>query len=131
MPTLTVPANSTDTATFTALDEAAEILPAGAARTAIEVLTETLRSGRDVIVAGADELVTPSQAAKILGVSRTHLYKVLDAGALPFSVVGSRDRRIAMSDLRAYVARAEELRRVAARDTARTRSTKALAIDEM
>ena len=67
----------------------------------------------------------------VLGVSRAHLYKVLDAGALPFTVVGNRDRRISMSDLRDYVAKAEELRRVTARSAAQTRQTRALAIDEL
>ena len=30
----------------------------------------------------------------MLGISRTHLYKILDAGLLPFHIVGERDRRI-------------------------------------
>lgn len=131
MPTFTVPATSTDTATLTALDEAVETLPVGAAREAFRAVAETLRSGRDIIIAGADDGVTPAQAAKVLGVSRAHLYKVLDAGALPFTVIGARDRRISMGDLRAYAARTEELRRMAARKAAHARATRALAIDEM
>lgn len=63
--------------------------------------------------------------------SRAHLYKVLDAGALPFTVVGNRDRRIAMADLHAYIAKTEELRRVNAREAARGCRTRALALDEM
>lgn len=131
MPTLTVAANTTTTETLTALDDFARTLPEGTARHAIEAVTDTLRSGRDIIIAGADDSVTPNQAASILGVSRVHLYKVLDAGALPFTIVGSRDRRISMVDLRAYVAKTEELRRESARRIAHPRATRAAAIDQM
>lgn len=131
MPTLTVAANTTDTETLSVLDDAAQSLPEGAVRSALESFTETLRSGRDIIMAGADDTVTPNQAAQVLGVSRAHLYKVLDSGALPFSVVGTRDRRISMADLRSYVARAEELRRAGARSIAHSRTARALSLDEM
>lgn len=116
--------------TLETFDSFARTLPAGTARDAIEMVTATLRAGQDVIIAGAADSVTPAQAAKILGVSRAHLYKVLDSGALPFTVVGSRDRRITMADLRDYHAKAEELRRTTARNAATARKTRALAIDE-
>ncbi|MFI2565619.1 helix-turn-helix domain-containing protein [Paenarthrobacter sp. NPDC018779] len=131
MPTLTVTANATPQETLSALDGFVATLPEGDARNAIEAFVETLRSGRDVIIAGADDALTPNQAAKILGVSRAHFYKVLDSGAIPFTVVGARDRRIAMADIRDYAARAEELRRMTAENNANVRSTRALAIDEM
>ncbi|WP_024817849.1 helix-turn-helix domain-containing protein [Arthrobacter sp. 31Y] len=131
MPTLTVAATSTTTETLTALDSFAGTLPEGEAREAIEAVVGTLRSGRDVIIAGADDALTPNQAAKILGVSRAHLYKVLDSGAMPYTTVGARDRRIAMADLRDYITKAEELRRVSARNAAHARTTRSLAIDEM
>lgn len=131
MPTLTVAATSTNPETLSALNNFADTLPAGTARNAIEVVVDALRAGRDIIIAGADDTVTPSQVAKVLGVSRAHLYKVLDSGALPFTVVGSRDRRIAMADLRDYVAKTEELRHSLARSNAHVRATRAAAIDEM
>lgn len=131
VPTHTVDANSTTLETLTAIEACANTLPDGPAREAMEAFSDTLRAGRDVIVAGVDDGVSPNQAAKVLGVSRAHLYKVLDAGALPFTVVGSRDRRISMADLRAYVAKTEELRRVTARRVADAHNTRALAIDEM
>jgi len=131
MPTLTLAATSTNTDTLNAIDAFAETLPAGQAREALDAVISTLRAGTDVIIAGADDGVTPSQAAKVLGVSRAHLYKVLDSGALPFTVVGARDRRIAMADLRDYIARCEELRRSSARNTAQSRSIRAASIDEM
>lgn len=131
MPTLTLAATSTSPDTLNAIDAFAETLPAGQAREALDAVISTLRSGTDVIIAGADDDVTPSQAAKVLGVSRAHLYKVLDSGVLPFTVVGARDRRIAMADLRDYVARSEELRRSSARSTAQSRNIRAASIDEM
>ncbi|WP_460530397.1 helix-turn-helix domain-containing protein [Humibacter ginsengiterrae] len=106
-------------------------LPESAAREAIAALSDTLRSGRDVILAGADDTVTTSQAAKVLGISRAHLYKVLDSGALAYTIVGARDRRISMADLTDFVARTEELRRATARAVAQPGQTRALAIDEI
>lgn len=131
MSPLTVAASSTDTETLSALDQFARTLPDGPTRDAIETVAGTLRDGRDVIIAGADDGITPNQAATILGVSRAHLYKVLDSGALPFTVVGTRDRRIAMSDICSYVLKTERLRREVALRAAHPRSARAAAIDEM
>ncbi|RIJ55710.1 helix-turn-helix domain-containing protein [Clavibacter phaseoli] len=65
-------------------------------------LSEGLSHGVSMTVASDDDVLTPSKAAAILGISRTHLYKILDAGVLPFHVVGERDRRISMSDVNEY-----------------------------
>lgn len=131
MPTLTLAATSTNTETLDAIDAFAETLPAGQAREALDSVISSLRSGSDVIIARTNDGVTPSQAAKVLGVSRAHLYKVLDSGALPFTVVGTRDRRIAMADLRDYVDRAEALRRTHATSAAMGSRVRALSVDEM
>lgn len=68
---------------------------------ALNLLAQSVRNGSDVLVAGKEEQLTPAAAAKALAMSRTHLYKVMDAGELPFVRVG-RDRRIAASDLIAF-----------------------------
>jgi excisionase family DNA binding protein len=68
---------------------------------ALSMLADNVRKGSDVLVAGKEESLTPAAAAKTLGMSRTHLYTVMDAGDLPFVRVG-RDRRIAASDLIAF-----------------------------
>lgn len=53
-------------------------------------------------------------AAKRLGMSRTHLYKLLDDGEIPSHRVG-RDRRILVRDLVTFqIARDESRRRLAA-----------------
>ena len=82
---------------------------------ALRVLAAKVRAGEDVFVAGGDAELTPAKAAKILGMSRGHLYKVLDAGTLPSHNVG-RDRRIKAEDLIAFgKARDEERGRLAER----------------
>lgn len=68
-------------------------------------MSEGLRSGAGVTVARDDDEVTPSKAAAILGVSRTHLYKILDAGLIQFHIVGERDRRMYMVHVREYLSR--------------------------
>lgn len=68
-------------------------------------MSDGLRRGIGVTVASDDDQLTPARAAAMLGVSRTHLYKILDAGLLPFHIVGERDRRILMVDVREYLAR--------------------------
>ena len=77
---------------------------------ALATVAEGIRDGVDVTIARDDELLTPAHAAAILGVSRTHLYKILDSGALPFQIVGKRDRRITSRDLRAFADRTEAFR---------------------
>lgn len=61
-----------------------------------------VRAGSDVIAGKPSEFLTPAQAAKLLGISRVHLYKVMDAGEVPFTQVG-RDRRIALEDVKALL----------------------------
>lgn len=68
---------------------------------ALSMIAQNVRNGSDVLLAGKEEHLTPAAAAKSLGMSRTHLYKVMDAGELPFVRVG-RDRRIAATDLIAF-----------------------------
>lgn len=131
MTILSVSPASVDTAALATLDEASQKLEAGAVKDALEAFAHALRSGRQVSVVSTDVFVTPSEAATILGVSRTHLYKVLDLGALPFETVGNRDRRIALRDLEEYVAAAEALRQRAAVRRAHAQTMKARALDEM
>lgn len=67
-------------------------------RAAVLEVTRCIRQGARLAVIDADDAVTPSRAAKQLGMSRTHLYKLLDAGLIPSRHVG-RDRRIRVHDL--------------------------------
>lgn len=77
---------------------------------ALEKMSEGLRSGAEITVARDNDEVTPSRAASILGISRTHLYKILDAGLIPSRIVGARDRRIYMVDVQEYLTQTMKLR---------------------
>lgn len=131
MTVLSVSPTSADSATLAILDEASKNLAAGSVRDAVEALAHALRSGREISLVSADAFVTPREAAAMLGVSRTHLYKVLDLGGLPFETVGNRDRRIALRDLEHYMNAAEALRRTAAVRRAHAQTMRARALDEM
>ncbi|MTD12886.1 excisionase family DNA-binding protein [Nakamurella sp. YIM 132087] len=60
-----------------------------------------MRSGQDLTFSADDTQLTPAQAAKILGMSRGHLYKLLDSGIIPSTHVG-RDRRLKLSEVGEY-----------------------------
>src|SRR5450755_3188146 len=84
-----------------AVDSAIASMPADSpVAEALQRVSAGVRSGQDVLVAVGDDL-TPAQAAKMLRLSRTHLYKLMDAGVLPFVRVG-RDRRLNTADLFAF-----------------------------
>jgi excisionase family DNA binding protein len=66
-----------------------------------------LSSGAGVLVVPARQDVTTSQAATMLGLSRTQLVRLLDSGAIPFRKVG-KHRRVRLVDVMAYRRRQEE-----------------------
>ena len=111
----TVPATQLD-----ALSDFRASLPEGSELgKVLGAMSDGLRHGVGVTVARDDDQLTPARAAAILGISRTHLYKVLDAGALRFHVVGERDRRILMADLRDYLERSMRFRAADAQSIAK------------
>ncbi len=68
------------------------------------VLKETVRNlslGLPVTVITPEEQVSTQVAAEILGCSRPHVIKLLEAGEMPFERVGSH-RRVRYVDLLAY-----------------------------
>ncbi|MHA2790102.1 helix-turn-helix domain-containing protein [Corynebacterium sp. S7] len=64
-------------------------------------IVSSIREGEKIVATDSDESLTPSQAAKHLGMSRTHLYKLLDRGDISYFSVG-RDRRIQLHDVLAF-----------------------------
>lgn len=98
-----------------------QLPPESALGEALGKMTKGLRAGIDVTVTRDDEDLSTSQAASILGISRAHLYKILDAGLIPFHIVGERTRRMLMSDVRSYLVetirfRAADAESIAKRD---------------
>lgn len=98
---------------------------------ALDAMSDGLRNGVGVTVARDDDQLTPSRAAAILGISRTHLYKILDAGLLPFRIVGERDRRISMVDLRDYLTRSMAFRAADAQSIAKRQQLEDDLLDSM
>jgi len=60
-----------------------------------------MAQGRTVTLIPLDSVVSTQQAADMLKVSRPHLVKLLEAGAIPFKKAGTH-RRIELKDLLEY-----------------------------
>jgi excisionase family DNA binding protein len=97
---------------------------------ALADMAYTVRKGGDIFIAWPGDRISPAKAAKVLGMSRTHLYKVMDAGDLPYIEVG-RDRRISLDDLRAFDQRRDEVRKDLAERFARPSEVRSAALDNL
>jgi excisionase family DNA binding protein len=93
-------------------------------------LSRCVRDGAELAVIEGSAVLTPSQAAERLGMSRTHLYKLLDRGEIISFRVG-RDRRIDLKDLAAFESQRQRDRRELAERFATQHQTLARAIDEV
>lgn len=93
-------------------------------------LSRCVRAGDELVIVDGDETITPSQAAERLGMSRTHLYKLLDRGEILSHRVG-RDRRLRMRDLGEFEKQHQRDRRELAERFAHQRQTAAAANDEI
>ena len=78
-------------------------------------LLRLIADGHNATILGEKDVLTSTEAAAVLGVSRPFLNKILDQGAIPYHLVG-RDRRLDAADVVAYRE---------ARDDAKLRQTKA------
>ena len=82
------------------------VLPTSALRLLVDILGE-LALGNAVKVVPVHAELTSQEAADLLNVSRPHLVKMLEEGAIPFTKTG-RHRRIRFSDLMAFKLRRDE-----------------------
>lgn len=124
-----------DFASFT--QELQQNLPESAEREILLSITQALARGehifssKQMLFLGADEEdLTPSAAASILKMSRTHLYKLLDAGIIPAKRVG-RDRRISVKAVREYKEQLEANTRAQAESFAHRDSIRNALLGEM
>ena len=125
----TIDASAVTREEIESLEAVTRALPEGSAlRSALRDVSSHVRAGCDVVVAPESEYVSPAAAARIIGVSRTHLYKVLDSGDLAATTVG-RDRRITLRDLRAYLVRQDEVRKHVAERFAHPTETRRAALE--
>jgi excisionase family DNA binding protein len=75
-------------------------------------IVRNMQLGRAIALIPENQQLTTQRAAGLLGVSRPHLIKLLETGALPYHRVGSH-RRIYLKDLLAYQKRRDIERKVA------------------
>jgi len=93
-------------------------------------LAECLRRGAEVVAVDPQGSLTPAQVARMLGMSRGHLYKLMDGGQLPFDRVG-RDRRIRPADVAQFEAQRQSDRRELAERFAHQQQTTRGTVDEI
>lgn len=93
-------------------------------------IARCLRAGNDIVAVDPGGTMTPTQVASRLGMSRTHLYKLLDAGEMPSHRVG-RDRRIRVADVMAFEGQRQRDRRELAERFAHQKSHRDAAVDEL
>jgi len=82
-----------------------------------DVVASMMR-GRTVFLTPKNNRLTTQAAADLLGFSRPHLIKLLDAGAIPFERVGQH-RRILMKDVLTYSKTRDAARKAALNELAR------------
>lgn len=104
------------------------VLPTSALRLLVDILGE-LAIGNAVKVVPVHAELTSQEAADLLNVSRPHLVKMLEEGAIPFTKTG-RHRRIRFSDLMAFKQRRDEESQEAMEELVRQTQELGLGYDE-
>jgi excisionase family DNA binding protein len=85
-----------------ALDNKSKIVNMTLSRDTAEFVSwivDAKAQGREIII--TPEEVTPAEAARILGMSRPQVRKIMDSGRLPYRMVGTH-HRIALDDLQKF-----------------------------
>lgn len=93
------------------LEEASRGLPpAGVLKEFLDELISAVRAGKDIQVVASTKQMTPTETAKLLGVSRVHVYKLMDRGEIEFTRVG-KDRRTTLAAVAAFQKKQADARR--------------------
>ncbi len=77
---------------------------------ALKLVVQAMARGQTITLVPHDRDLTTQEAAGILHVSRPHLIKLLDQGAIPHHKVGTH-RRIGIEDLLTYRKQRDKIRR--------------------
>ena len=93
-------------------------------------VSRCIRDGNDLEIADGSMTFSPNDVAERLGMSRTHLYKLLDRGEIVSHRVGSH-RRIHLRDLIEFERQRDRDRRELAERFAKQHVTREAAIDEI
>ena len=80
---------------------------------------EALSQGLAITVAPVHTVLTTSQAAQLLGISRPTLVRLLESGEIPFEQP-ARHRRVRLADVLAYQERARRARAAGLDEMVRT-----------
>jgi excisionase family DNA binding protein len=67
----------------------------------LKVIVRNLEDGRTLVLMPEEKQLTTQRAAELLGMSRPYLIRLLDAGEMPYHLVG-KHRRIALREVLAY-----------------------------
>ncbi len=78
----------------------------------LKEIVRNMQLGKAIVLVPENQQLTTQRAADLLGVSRPHLIKLVDAGVLPYHKTGSH-RRIYLRDLLAYQERRDAERKSA------------------
>ncbi|HEX9774540.1 MAG TPA: helix-turn-helix domain-containing protein [Actinomycetota bacterium] len=78
----------------------------------LEFVTTDFEHGQAVAVLPIDKLLTTTEAAELLNVSRPYLARLLDQRVLPFEMVGTH-HRVRLSDVLKYLEKKDAERRAA------------------
>ena len=112
------------------LEKFAEAQPSPEMRDVLLSVVRCLQNGDQLAIVDDNATLTPNEVAERLGMSRTHLYKLLDRGEIVSHRVG-RDRRILVRDLIPFEERRQRDRRELAERFAHQSATRSGAVDEI
>lgn len=127
----TIPVSEIPQSDLEALNHFAETNAGPEMRDLLDALAECIGPNTAAISLNSEGAeLTPNQAARRLNMSRTHIYKLLDNGEIPFHRVG-RDRRIRVVDIAEFEAQRQRDRRELAERLSSSDRTRQQAIDEI
>lgn len=127
----TIPVSEIPQSDLDALTKFAQTSAGPEMRDLLDALAECIGPDTTAISLNSENTeLTPSQVARRLNMSRTHVYKLLDNGEIPFHRVG-RDRRIRIFDIAEFESQRQRDRRELAERFASRSQARRKTVDEI